>query len=112
MLLGQAQLGRIAGRVSDASGAAVPEAQIVIRNLATGTAREVTTSSIGEYVAASLQPGDWSVEIYRSGFETRTLTVARVFSGQTRRVDVELRTVGDRQEVSVAARVSEIDPVS
>ncbi len=40
--------GTIVGRVADSSGAAVPGAQMTVRNLATGVSQRYTTTSTGD----------------------------------------------------------------
>jgi hypothetical protein len=45
----QAPTGSIAGVVRDASGAAVPAAQVKLRNAATGLERTIATSGQGDY---------------------------------------------------------------
>ncbi|HEY9137813.1 MAG TPA: carboxypeptidase-like regulatory domain-containing protein, partial [Terriglobus sp.] len=64
----QTTTARLTGTVTDPSGAAVSNAQISIRNLATGQERVVTTNGDGLYVAVSLQPGTYDVLITAAGF--------------------------------------------
>ena len=45
------------GTVSDASGAVIPNAQVSIKNVATGEVRAVTTDAAGFYSAPNLLPG-------------------------------------------------------
>ena len=45
------------GTVADASGAGVPNANVSIKNTATGVARDVSTDSDGFYSAPNLLPG-------------------------------------------------------
>ena len=71
------------GTVTDQQGAVVPGATIVIRNQATGVERSLVTDAAGEYLAASLAPGRYRIEVHLSGFQD-----------QTREVDLEVtRTV-------------------
>src|SRR5437660_12221441 len=46
----------LTGTVTDASGATIPQAQIVITNVSTGVTRNVTTDSAGFYTAPNLLP--------------------------------------------------------
>ena len=62
--------GTLSGAVSDPSGAAVPNAQVVIKNSATGVVRTVTTNGDGLYSAANLLPGEYEVAISATGFNT------------------------------------------
>jgi len=52
----QADQGRIVGTVTDANGAIVPGATVVIKNDRTGDERTATTSESGYYVVSALKP--------------------------------------------------------
>lgn len=67
---GQSTSGRILGTLSDASGAAIAGAQVVITDNQRGTSRSVTTDESGSYVAADLQPGNYKIHIAAKGFKT------------------------------------------
>src|ERR1700758_4162792 len=93
----------LTGHITDATGAPVANADITIRNTATG---EVTTTKSGEegnYQVSFLTPGDYVVEVGKTGFkkvirEGVTLNVA-----ERAVVDVPM-AVGDvSQSVTVAA---------
>src|SRR5437764_4330921 len=60
----------IEGRVTDPSEAAVPNAQVVVENTATGVRRTVTTSSEGYYRVPSLPASAYTVRVTASGFQT------------------------------------------
>ncbi|MEG9431629.1 TonB-dependent receptor [Terriglobus sp. ADX1] len=64
----QTTTARLTGIITDPSGAAVSNAQVSIRNLATGQERVVTTNGDGLYVAVSLPPGSYDVLISAQGF--------------------------------------------
>lgn len=63
----------LSGTVKDPSGAVLPGAQVVIRNLGTGQERTIRSDSAGQYVAPSLPPGDYSVRVTASGFSAYTV---------------------------------------
>ena len=58
----------IQGVITDASGAAVPEAVVHVTNIATGVAREASTSNEGLYRVVNLGPGNYRVEVAVKGF--------------------------------------------
>jgi carboxypeptidase family protein/TonB-dependent receptor-like protein len=61
--------GSISGRVTEASGAAVPGATVTITNLATNTSTTATTNENGSYTAIYLNPGSYTVAVEASGFK-------------------------------------------
>src|SRR5882724_5730907 len=67
-------LGTIRGLVTDASGAAIPGAKVVILDLATSTSRETTTNSQGEYQMFGLRSGSYKVSVTTPGMGTTDLT--------------------------------------
>ena len=56
-LLAQTTFGRIAGAVTDPTGAGVPDAKVVIRNTDTQAAREIRTDERGYYSVENLPIG-------------------------------------------------------
>lgn len=74
-----AGLGGITGTVSDASGARIPDAEVVVSNLERGVSRRLTTNHAGIFTAGSLVPASgYQVTINRPGFgrsEAKNITV-------------------------------------
>lgn len=73
----------IQGRVNDASGAVVPHAAVVVKNVGTNVSLKTTTNDEGNYQISLLNPGKYMVSATSAGFKTANS------------VDIELR-VGDR----------------
>lgn len=67
---GQAETGQITGTVFDSSGAAVPKATVIIKNVDTDAARTVATNGEGLYTVTNLQPGNYEVSASAPGFST------------------------------------------
>src|SRR6266478_18381 len=61
----------IKGTVTDASGAAVAEAKVVVRSQALGIERTTQTNSSGDYEVPALPPGIYSVEVQAQGFTSQ-----------------------------------------
>jgi hypothetical protein len=83
--------GVIQGSITDASGAAVPNAQITITNSGTGITRTATTDASGLYNSGSLNPGQYSIQVTAPGFQTLQSTVGvnvNVVSGGNFRLSV------------------------
>ncbi len=67
--------GDISGTVTDASGAALPEAQVTVTSLEKGNAKTVTTDQVGNYRVPLLSPGKYEVKVVAKGFATATMQV-------------------------------------
>ncbi len=89
-LYAQVTSGNLVGVVHDSSGAAVPNAAVAIRNMATNVSVTVRTNGQGEYRASSLLPGTYAVEVTASGFSTTTVTNVAVQLNSTATSDVSL----------------------
>src|SRR3954470_7350553 len=61
---------QITGTVRDASGLAVPAAEVTATQTGTGLVRTATTSSDGAYVLPSLPIGPYRIEVKKEGFST------------------------------------------
>ncbi len=80
-----AQNASVSGTVADASAAAVTQASVTVKNLATGVERQVQTNGTGFYRVEPLAPGDYTITIEKEGFKSYglakiTLTVDQKFT--------------------------------
>jgi len=96
------------GTVLDTQRAAVPGATVVVHNTATGIERTIVTDASGNFVAASLPPGPYQVEVSLQGFQTQRREVTLQVS-QTRQLDVELGVAAVAEQVSVTAEAPVVD---
>jgi len=61
--------GRIIGRVSDATGALIPDCDIRLINESTGTSHKARTDANGDYVLLEVEPARYWIEFDHSGFK-------------------------------------------
>jgi hypothetical protein len=94
-LSGRAQVvgGTIAGVVTDSSGAAIPNAHLVIHNDDTGAQRSLTTNGSGQYIASSIAVGPYTLNVTAPGFAQITRT-ATLTTGQSLNLNLELSVAG------------------
>jgi hypothetical protein len=99
---GQVAGGTLSGTVTDPNGGGVPNASVVITNVATGVNREVTTNSNGFYTAVNLLPGAYQMKVTATGFnpEETTGIVMTVGAQQTLDVALHVGTISNRVEVT------------
>src|SRR5690242_12191946 len=84
------------GQVTDPSGAAIPNATVILTN-PSGEAVTVTTNRDGIYEAKDLAPGKYSVKIVASGFTAFENAAVSMTAGQTQKLDASL-TLEVREE--------------
>jgi hypothetical protein len=98
-------LGEITGRVSDPSGAGVPDSALTLINTATSAVRQTNSTSDGFYSFPSLPPGFYNLKTEHPGFKTSTSNNIEVQVQQTVRLDLTLQVgqVNESVEVSAAA---------
>src|ERR1700738_754761 len=61
--------GTLNGKVTAASGGAVPRAAVTITNVATNERHDVVTGQDGNFVIADLPPGSYRISVEASGFK-------------------------------------------
>lgn len=99
----------LSGTVKDPSGAALPGAQISIRNTGTGAERLLSSDSAGQYVAASLPPGDYSVKVTATGFSAYTVQHLTLAVDAKANLDVPLALASAGETVQVESSAPLID---
>ena len=90
----------LSGTVADPTGAVIPNAQVVIRNTATGVSTDVRSNGDGFYSAPNLQPGDYVVRTTASGFATMESRITLDVGGQ-RLVNIALQPGATTQNIEV-----------
>jgi len=101
----------LVGRVTDQSGAVVPNATITILNQDTGLTRSVSTDVSGDYVAPTLPVGIYRVTAEQTGFTKAAISDITLQVAQTQRLDIVLNvgSATERVEVTAAAPLMKSD---
>ena len=94
--------GSISGRVTDASGAVIPDAQVTAVNQDTGIRQTVATNNEGFYIFSALSIGRYKVNVTRTGFNDFQATDVKVDANSALRIEAML----------VAGSVSVIEEVN
>ena len=97
LAVAQTESGKISGSVTDQSGAVLPGVTVNLKSVERATTRSTVTNAQGEYVFASLVPGNYEVTAQLSGFPTQQ-TRTNVPVGATVAVNLQM-AVGAQTEV-------------
>src|SRR5262245_32225522 len=111
-LLAQAVGGSLQGAVVDPSGAAIPNAAVVILHVATGTARNLTADEHGRYHAPILPPGDYEIQVSARGFRPLVRRGVQLAIGDALSVDLALEVGNLETAVTVVAETPRINLAS
>jgi len=82
--------GALSGTITDQSGAIVPGASVVVRNLATGVEQTAQTNHAGLYRFPAVMPGSYSITANLKGFR-EVEALVRVLVGNTTSQDIQLQ---------------------
>lgn len=99
----QVSSGRIAGSVTDASGAGIPGATVTLTNESTGAERILQTGSDGTYTAVGLNPAGYDVAVVKDGFARSEALDLTLGVGQTVSHDFVLKVSSTDTKVTVEA---------
>ncbi len=100
-LSAQETRGSIVGRVTDASGAVLPGATVVITNKAMGTKTEQVTNDQGLYQATYLLSGLYRIEVQVAGFKKFVADDVEVRINDRIQINIVLEVGGIEQTVTV-----------
>jgi outer membrane receptor protein involved in Fe transport len=100
------------GTVSDASGAGVPNANVSIKNTATGVARDVSTDSDGFYSSPNLLPGVYEITVSATGFSTVVQTGLTLTVGAVQALNIPLKIGHATEKVEVVAIAPDVQLAS
>ncbi len=97
------------GRVTDSSGAVVPDCKITAVNTATGITRNANSDGNGDYQIPLLPVGDYEVSAEHSGFRKQEKKVTLQI-GANAGLDFSLPVGGVTEKVDVQAQSEEVEP--
>jgi len=103
--------GSISGTVTDPSGAVIPNAEVTVRNTATGITRTLATNASGFFSAPNLVPGSYQVSIALTGFST-AVEKLELAVGASAVVNVQLKVGSAAENVEVTERAPSVDLAS
>jgi len=107
----QSNAGNLAGTVSDPQGARIPDATVMVRNLATNQTRRASSDENGAFQFLALPPGNYEVTVEAAGFATLRNPAVKVGIGQAVQIDfaMEVRTGEETIVVTTEAQLVETE---
>ena len=106
--LAHAQSGVVSGRITDVSGASVPNAAVEIQNSATGVKWTATTNSDGYYQSPPVEPDVYTLQVNVAGFSPATVTGIHLEVGGAPSINLVLQLAKAEESVIVSAGAPEL----
>ena len=106
----QSTYGTVDGTVLDSSGAAVAGAQVTLTNVGTQEKRVQSTGTEGLYQFVNVLPGQYRVDVEKSGFKHFTRSNVTVQVQQDTHIDASLQIGEVTESVEVTAETSLLQP--
>jgi Carboxypeptidase regulatory-like domain len=104
--------GRIVGKVSDPTGAFIPDATVTITNEATGVSTTTQTDKSGEYSFMQVHVGDYSVGYEAKGFKKDVRRSVTLSLNQVLTLDATLALGSQQETVEVSSEAPLVDTTS
>src|SRR6267378_1088124 len=102
----QESTARLLGTVTDPTGAVIPAASVVARNVDTGLVRRAVANGSGDYSIPMLPIGQYTVTAESAGFRTSTITGLVLQLNQEARLDIKLELGTAAESIQVQATAS------
>src|SRR6266481_2295641 len=102
----------LAGTVKDSSGAFIPNAQVMITDVATGVSRTVSADAAGLYSAPNLLPATYEIRVTATGFSTAVQKGVTLTVGAQQVLDFTMRVGQMSQLVEVTTEAPTVELTS
>lgn len=112
LLQAQTFRGEIRGQVTDASGAAIAEAEVRAVNKATGFVRSTVSSASGDFSMAELPLGEYEVTVKKTGFGEQKATSVEVQVSRVTTANFQLQVSQQATVVEVSSAAVAIETTS
>lgn len=101
--------GRIAGAVKDATGALIPNSQVVLINPANGVKQNTVTGNDGVFTFAAVPVGQYELDVTADGFNPyRQTTNLKIDVNTALTIDVALQVAEANQTINVIENTAEV----
>src|SRR5215472_5917560 len=100
-------VGAISGTVQDSTGAVVPSAKVVLKDIKTGITKEAVSTDTGTFLFSDLAVGSYNVTVTAAGFKSETLDNLSVSTSKTTDVRVTLEPGATSETVLITGGESQ-----
>jgi hypothetical protein len=107
----QSIFGTITGTISDATGAVVPRADVMLTNKTSGDVRRSTTNSDGYFSFSSVPAAQYDLLVTASGFKKYEVTGIDLLGAATLNFPISVEIGSSKTEVEVVSQSEQIIPV-
>jgi len=105
--------GTIVGTVSDSTGSAIAGAEVLVEHVNTKAARSVQTAESGDFVAGSLAPGEYRIEVRMAGFKSVERKGVMLIAADRLSLGTLALEIGAVEErITVTGQISAVQTVS
>ena len=101
--------GTIGGRVLDAKGAAIANAEVIATHVETGAVRTVRTDANGSFQIPAMRIGQYQLNASQTGFKKAIRNGIDLHIGDHLDMDLQLQVGDMTQEVTVSASASQVE---
>src|SRR3954462_14475004 len=71
-LFAQSVSGTLSGKITNAAGAAIPNAAVIVTNVSSNNAQRALTGPDGSFTVSGLPPGTYRVDVETTGYKRTT----------------------------------------
>src|SRR6266702_7334356 len=107
-VFGQGTTGSVTGTVTDPSGAAIVGASVTVTQTSTNAIHTVTSSGTGGFTVTQLPPGDYTVKVDKSGFQSSEQKAIALSIDQVVQINAQLTIGSQEQTIGVTSAASVI----
>jgi Carboxypeptidase regulatory-like domain/TonB-dependent Receptor Plug Domain len=104
--------GRIAGTITDPTGAVIPDVRVTVTHTATQVTRKTSTDHDGYYQVLALPIGNYKVTAEHGGFRTVISNDYKLLINQALRIDIKMEVGAANQTVEVGAQAAPVETVN
>jgi hypothetical protein len=104
----QSHLATLSGSVVDATAAVIPNAGLKLTNVETGETWSATTNEQGVYTLPLIKPGNYQLDVDKTGFKPYRQTQIVLETGGQHRIEVRLEVGSQAERVVVEASVPQL----